>query len=44
MAKRVKIDTPAPDFALNDYGGQSVHLSDYAGKKHVILIFNRGFV
>ena len=44
MTKRVKIDSPAPDFGLDDYQGQPVRLSDYAGKKHVVLIFNRGFV
>ena len=44
MAKRVQIDTPAPDFSLDDYEGQPVRLSDYRGKKHVVLIFNRGFV
>ena len=43
VAKRVTIDTPAPDFALNNFEGKPVHLSDYQRQKHVILIFNRGF-
>jgi peroxiredoxin len=36
-------NTEAPDFTLNDARGQTVHLADYRGKKHVVLIFNRGF-
>ena len=41
---RVELDTIAPEFALEDYRGRMVHLSDYRQKKHVILVFNRGFV
>ncbi len=40
---RVEINTTAPDFALVDFRGQTVRLADYAGKKHVVLVFNRGF-
>jgi len=35
--------TAAPDFTLTDARGRMVHLADYRGKKHVVLIFNRGF-
>jgi peroxiredoxin len=35
--------TTAPDFELTDLEGQTVRLSDYRGRKHVILVFNRGF-
>jgi len=43
MAK-VQLNTPAPDFGLKDFQGQTRWLSDYLGKKHVILVFNRGFI
>jgi peroxiredoxin len=35
---------PAPDFDLTDSEGRQVRLSDYKGARHVVLIFNRGFV
>jgi len=34
----------APDFTLADTGGKSVTLSDFKGKKNVVLVFNRGFM
>lgn len=40
----VNLNTPAPDFTLQDYTGKSVSLSDFAGKKHVILVLNRSFL
>jgi len=43
MAK-VKMNTPAPDFTLQDYNGRTVSLSDFQDKKPVLLVFNRGFV
>ena len=33
----------APDFETNDFQGNTVQLSDYRGKKHVVLVFNRSF-
>ncbi len=33
----------APDFELTDVTGKRVRLSDYRGRKHVVLVFNRGF-
>ena len=33
----------APDFALADTQGNMLCLSDYRGKKHVVLVFTRGF-
>ena len=41
---RVSRDTNAPDFGLEDYRGRLVRLSDYRGRKHVVLVLNRGFV
>jgi peroxiredoxin len=43
MAKKITINTPAPDFSLPDLYGQEVHLSQFKGIKNVILVFNRGF-
>jgi peroxiredoxin len=43
MSKTVQLNTQAPDFSLPDFRGQTVRLSDFQGKKHVILILNRGF-
>jgi peroxiredoxin len=40
---KVSINTPAPDFMLEDYEGKTVRLSDFKGKSNVILIFNRTF-
>ena len=34
----------APDFPLIDTDGNRISLSDYRGKKHVVLVFNRGFM
>ena len=40
----VTLNTPAPDFALKNFQGETVRLSDFKGKSHVLLVFNRGFV
>ena len=32
----------APDFSLTDVKGRVVRLSDYQGRKTVVLVFNRG--
>jgi hypothetical protein len=44
MAKRIEIDAPAPDFELADFSGRSVRLADYRERRHIVLVFNRGFV
>ena len=44
MAKKVQINTLAPDFALDAFRGEAVRLSDYRGIKHIVLVFNRGFM
>jgi peroxiredoxin len=33
----------APDFKVNDSEGRTFRLSDYKGKKNILLVFNRGF-
>ena len=40
---RVSLDQAAPDFTLPDFSGKPVSLSDYRGRKNVLLVFNRGF-
>lgn len=44
MAQRVEVNVEAPDFALEDFRGQVVCLSDYRGRKRIVLVFNRGFM
>ena len=41
---RVEVNRPAPDFELADFNGQLWRLAQQQGKKHVILVFNRGFL
>ena len=38
-----KTATFAHDFTATDSEGRALRLSDYKGKKHVVLVFNRGF-
>jgi len=40
---RVSLDAPAPEFSLPDFTGRPVSLSDYRGRKNVLLVFNRTF-
>lgn len=40
----VSLNSPAPDFTLRDFNGQEVKLSQFAGEKNVVLVFNRGFM
>jgi peroxiredoxin len=40
---QVSLNTPAPDFTLQNFNGETVRLSDFRGKSHVVLVFNRGF-
>ena len=41
---RVAVDAEAPDFTLEDHRGRPVSLSGFRGDRHVVLVFNRGFV
>lgn len=40
---RVKVGQPAPDFTLEDSDGKAITLSDFRGKKSVVLVFYRGY-
>jgi peroxiredoxin len=40
---KVALNTPAPDFSLNDFNGNPVKLSNFRNQKHILLVFNRGF-
>lgn len=40
----VEVNRPAPDFEMTDYLGNRIKLSDYQGKKNVLLVLNRGFI
>jgi len=40
---RVKVGQPAPDFTLEDVDGKAITLSDFRGKKSVVLVFYRGY-
>ena len=40
---RVVVGTTPPDFSLADINQKVVHLSDFRGKKYVVLVFYRGF-
>lgn len=39
----IELNIQAPDFTLNDFNGKSISLSDFAGRKNVLVVFNRGF-
>jgi peroxiredoxin len=39
----VSLNTPAPNFSLKNFAGETVSLVDFAGKANVLLVFNRGF-
>jgi cytochrome oxidase Cu insertion factor (SCO1/SenC/PrrC family) len=41
--ERVKVGQPAPDFTLEDMDGKKITLSEFRGKKSVVLVFYRGY-
>ncbi len=41
--ERVKMGQAAPDFTLEDVDGKSTTLSEFRGKKTVVLVFYRGY-
>ena len=40
----VEPNTPAPEFTMTDSNGNDVSLSDFANRKNVLIVFNRGFL
>lgn len=41
---KIALNASAPDFALQDFHGNMVRLSDFKEQFNVLLVFNRGFV
>ncbi len=41
---KVSLNTPAPDFTLQDFEGKLFRLSELKGQTNLLLVFNRGFV
>ena len=39
---RVKVGEKVPDFTLENMDGKRISLSDFRGKKNVVLVFYRG--
>lgn len=39
---RVTVGREAPDFRLRDAEGRTIRLSEFRGKKNVVLVFYRG--
>lgn len=40
---RIKVGQSAPDFTLEAADGKAINLSDFRGKKTVVLVFYRGY-
>lgn len=40
--ERVKVGDTAPDFTLENMDGRAISLSDFRGRKNVVLVFYRG--
>jgi len=40
--ERLKVGDTAPDFTLENLDGNGITLSEFRGKKNVILVFYRG--
>ncbi len=43
MIPKIAVNTPAPDFTLDDFLGENVRLSSFKDKSNILLVFNRGF-
>ncbi len=40
----VKVNTPAPDFEMEDFKGETFKLSNFRNEKNVLIVLNRGFI
>lgn len=40
---KVQVNMKAPDFTLPDVHNTPVTLSEFQGRKNVVMVFNRGF-
>ncbi|MGD8413079.1 MAG: hypothetical protein PVF33_02535 [Candidatus Latescibacterota bacterium] len=40
---KVELNTQAIPFVLDDFNGNLVSLSDFVGRKNVLVVLNRGF-
>ena len=43
MSKLIEVNDLAIDFCLKDTRGNDIRLSDYQGKRNILLVFNRGY-
>ncbi len=41
---KLRIGIEAPHFVLDDFHGNPVDSADFRDKKHILLVFNRGFL
>jgi peroxiredoxin len=41
---KVALNAKAPDFALQNFQGETVRLSDFNRRSNILLVFNRGFM
>jgi peroxiredoxin len=44
MQEKIKENVTAPDFELIDTQGKTIRLSEFRGKKIVVLVLMRGFM
>ncbi|GAP05518.1 MAG TPA: hypothetical protein DEQ80_03310 [Anaerolinea thermolimosa] len=44
MVTHLPADPTAPDFELTDTLGRTIRLSDFRGKKFIVLVLLRGFI
>jgi peroxiredoxin len=40
----IEVNKEAPDFEIEDFKGNKFKLSNFRGKKNVLIVLNRGFV